>query len=83
MGVGSSKYLYVPAKDELWMALSEGRVVPTYEMLSAIMKEVAAEAKDNGKRASDAYFNAMLHDIDRKQAKWAARIKRIVDGRKN
>ena len=56
---------------------------PTYEMLSAIMKEVAAEAKDNGKRASDAYFNAMLRDIDRKQAKWATRIKRIVDGRKN
>lgn len=56
---------------------------PTYEMLSAIMKEVAVEAKDNGEKASDAYFNAMLQDIDRKQAKWAKRIKRIVDGRKN
>ena len=35
------------------------------------MKEVAVEAKDNGEKASDAYFNAMLQDIDRKQAKWA------------
>lgn len=56
---------------------------PTYEMLSAIMKEVAVEAKDSGKRASNAYFNAMLRDIDMKQAKWATRIKRIIDGRKN
>ena len=56
---------------------------PTYEMLSAIMREVAIEAKDNGEKATDAYFNAMLRDIDRKQAKWATRIKRIVDGRKN
>ena len=56
---------------------------PTYEMLSAVMREVAIEARENGEKASEAYFNAMLHDIDRKQAKWAARIKRIVDGRKN
>lgn len=44
---------------------------PTYEMLSAIMKEVAVEAKNNGEKVSDAYFNAMLQDIDRKQAKWS------------
>ena len=56
---------------------------PTYEMLSAVMREVAIEAKENGEKASEAYFNAMLRDIGRKQAKWATRIKRVVDGRKN
>ncbi len=56
---------------------------PTYEMLSEVMREVAIEAKENEEKASEAYFNAMLRDIDRKMAKWATRIKRIADGRKN
>ncbi len=52
---------------------------PTYEMLAAVMREVAIEASENSEKATDAYFNAMLRDIDMKQAKWATRIKRIVN----
>ena len=55
---------------------------PTDEMLAQIMREVAEEARERNKAATDAYFAQMRRNIVEKQAKWADRINSIANGKK-
>ena len=43
---------------------------PTDEMLEAIMQEVAIEAKERNKRATERYMNLLKQDIIEKQKYW-------------
>ena len=52
---------------------------PTDEMLEQIMKEVAQEARESSKKATDAHFEQMRRNIAIKQAKWAEQISQIVN----
>lgn len=53
---------------------------PSDEMLSRLMKEVAQEAAESNKKATEAYFaNLRLHAAEGK-AKWAERIKNVTNG---
>ncbi|MBQ3606541.1 MAG: hypothetical protein IJ352_00705 [Muribaculaceae bacterium] len=53
---------------------------PTDEMLEQIMKEVAEEARESNKKASDAHFEQMRHNIAKNRAMWAERINNIING---
>ena len=52
---------------------------PTDEMLEQIMKEVAQEARESSKKATDAHFEQMRRNIAIKQAKWAEQISQIAN----
>lgn len=65
-----NKYRFSPDKE------------PTDEMLAQIMREVAEEARERNKAATDAYFAQMRRNIVEKQAKWADRINSIANGKK-
>lgn len=65
-----NKYRFSPDKE------------PTDEMLAQIMREVAEEARESNKVATDAYFAQMRRNIVEKQAKWADRINSIANGKK-
>ena len=54
---------------------------PTDEMLEQIMKEVAEEARESNRKATEEHWARMLQDIAYKQAKWSAKINAIVHGR--
>ena len=47
---------------------------PTDEMLKQIMREVAEEAKESNRKATERYFEAMRRNALAKQAKWAHAI---------
>ena len=53
---------------------------PTDEMLEQIMKEVAEEARESNKKASDSHFEQMRHNIAKNRAMWAERINNIING---
>lgn len=53
---------------------------PSDEMLEQVMKEVAQEARENSKKASDAHFEQMRQNIAKNQAMWAERINNIING---
>ena len=53
---------------------------PTDEMLEQVMKEVAQEARESNKRASDAYFEQMRRNIAKNEAMWTERINNIING---
>mgnify|MGYP003408424810 FL=1 len=53
---------------------------PTDEMLEQIMKEVAQEARESSKKATDAHFEQMRHNIAIKREMWAERINNIING---
>lgn len=48
---------------------------PTDEMLSKLMKEVAAEAKEGNQKATEFYWQQMLNNIEKKKLMWSERIK--------
>ncbi len=54
---------------------------PSDEMLSQIMREVAEEAKAGNKAAADLYMENMRRDIAEKQAAWADRVNKIINGK--
>ena len=54
---------------------------PTDEMLSQIMKEVAADASRRSKEVTEAYFKQMCMNIIKKQKQWADRINNIINER--
>ena len=53
---------------------------PTDEMLEQIMKEVAQEARESSKKATDAHFEQMRRNIASQKAQWAERINGIIHG---
>ena len=53
---------------------------PTDEMLEQIMKEVAEEARESNKKASEAHFEQMRHNFAKNRAMWAERINNIING---
>ena len=55
---------------------------PTDEMLAQIMREVAEEARESNKAATEAYFAQMRRNIVEKQAKWADKINSLANGKK-
>ena len=52
---------------------------PTDEMLSKLMKEVAAEAKESNRKATEFYWQQMLNNIEKKKQMWSERIKLLVN----
>ena len=52
---------------------------PTGEMLSQIMKEVAADASRRSKEVTEAYFKQMCMNIITKKHKWSDRITAILN----
>ena len=53
---------------------------PTDEMLEQVMKEVAQEARESSKRATDAHFEQMRNNIASQKVQWAERINSIING---
>lgn len=53
---------------------------PTDEMLEQVMKEVAQEACESSKKATDAYFEQMRKNIANNKMQWAERINSIING---
>ena len=53
---------------------------PTDEMLEQVMKEVAQEARESSKKATDAYFEQMRKSIANNKMQWAERINSIING---
>lgn len=53
---------------------------PTDEMLEQVMKEVAQEARESSKRATDAYFEQMRRNIAAHKEQWEERINSIIYG---
>lgn len=53
---------------------------PTDEMLEQVMKEVAQEARESSKRATEAHFERMRRNIASQKAQWAERINSIIHG---
>ena len=54
---------------------------PTDEMLEQIMKEVAEEARESNRKATEEHWARMQQNILVKQAKWSEKINAIVHGR--
>lgn len=52
---------------------------PTDEMLLELMKEVAIEANESNKRATEFYWKQMLDNIERKKQIWSERIKLLIN----
>ncbi len=52
---------------------------PTDEMLEQVMKEVAQEARESSKKATDAYFEQMRRNIALNKANWEERINNIIN----
>mgnify|MGYP003403171195 FL=1 len=52
---------------------------PTDEMLEQVMKEVAQEARESSKKATDAYFEQMRRNIALNKANWEERINSIIN----
>ena len=52
---------------------------PSDEMLSQLMKEVAAEAVERGQKADEAYFLQMKHNAAAKLKKWEERINSVIN----
>lgn len=53
---------------------------PTDEMLEQVMKEVAQEACESSKRATEAHFERMRNNIASQKVQWAERINSIING---
>ena len=53
---------------------------PTDEMLEQIMKEVAQEARESSKKATDTHFEQMRKNIANNRMQWAERINSIING---
>ena len=53
---------------------------PTDEMLEQVMKEVAQEARESSKKATDAHFEQMRKNIANNRMQWAERINNIING---
>ena len=53
---------------------------PTDEMLSQLMKEVAADAKIGNQKAAEAYLSIMRRNIAAKRERWSKRINRVIHG---
>lgn len=53
---------------------------PTDDMLSQLMKEVAAEANYENQKATEAHFSQMCRNMAAKKEKWSERINRVVNG---
>lgn len=53
---------------------------PTDEMLEQIMKEVAEDARESSKKATEDHFAQMHRNITSKHKKWADRLNRIING---
>ena len=53
---------------------------PTDEMLEQVMKEVAQEARESSKKATDAHFEQMRRNIAQNRASRIARINSIING---
>lgn len=53
---------------------------PSDEMLAQLMKEVADDAKVRQEQATAAYFSEMRKNAEAKKAKWADRIKGVING---
>jgi hypothetical protein len=52
---------------------------PTDEMMEQVMKEVAQEARESSKKATDAYFEQMRRNIALNKANWGERINSIIN----
>lgn len=52
---------------------------PTDEMMEQVMKEVAQEARESSKKATDAYFEQMRRNIALNKANWEERINNIIN----
>lgn len=52
---------------------------PTDEMLEQIMREVAEEAKESNRKATERNFEAMRRNALAKQAKWAHAIEMALN----
>lgn len=55
-------------------------VEPTDEMLEQIMKEVAEEARESTKKATEDHFEQMHRNIASKHKKWSDRLNSIING---
>lgn len=55
---------------------------PTDEMLEQIMKEVAEEAREGNRKATEEHWARMLQDIAAKQEQWGDKISALAYGRK-
>ncbi len=53
---------------------------PSDEMLSQLMKEVAADARERRQKAADAHMAQMRRNMAEKKERWAERISRVVNG---
>ena len=53
---------------------------PTDEMLEQVMTEVAQEARESSKKATDAHFEQMRKNIANNRMQWADRINSIING---
>lgn len=53
---------------------------PTDEMLEQVMKEVAQEARESSKKATEAYFEQMRRNVSTQKKQWAERINNIING---
>lgn len=53
---------------------------PTDEMLEQVMKEVAQEARESSKKATEIHFERMRKNIALNKAKWNERINSIING---
>ncbi len=51
-------------------------------MLEQIMREVAEEAKESNRKATERYFEAMRRNALAKQAKWAHAIELALNGKR-
>ena len=51
---------------------------PSDEMLRQLMREVAEEARNSNKKASDEYMLKMRHNAELKKHKWADRINSVM-----
>ena len=49
------------------------------EMMEQVMKEVAQEARESSKKATDAYFEQMRRNIALNKANWEERINSIIN----
>lgn len=56
------------------------RQEPTEEMLEQVMKEVAQEARESSKKATDAHFEQMRRNIAAHKGQWSERINSIING---
>ncbi len=53
---------------------------PSDEMLSQLMIEVAADARERRQKATDAHIAQMRRNMAEKKERWAERISRVVNG---